>query len=259
MDGRRDEWRDSGKGWPRWEEKKDAAKFFLYGKITNNVFGEDGKGWKEWRMGRLNHTVWVRKIKMSQLGSYTQYDFYGCPHILESLEDVAILNALIRFRVFFCFFLNGACKTGFPPFSSLWINVDIWLKCLLIYPDMHIKRMNKIAPFFSTRLKVLAKETDLVQKGSVAMTTVINNDYFWDTSWLYDLCFSSPVVFPSRLYRVAWEGSDRETDKKRIEEWKRSLRRENRRTHRLEVDKTLPRDPNTIRRIVIHLTFDLAG
>lgn len=47
---------------------------------------------------------------------------------------------------------------------------------------MHIKRMNKIAPFFSTRLKVLSKETDLVPKGSVAMTTVINNDYFWDTS-----------------------------------------------------------------------------
>lgn len=48
-------------------------------------------------MGGLNHTVWVQKIKTSVHGSCTQYDIYGCPHILESLEDVAILNALIFF------------------------------------------------------------------------------------------------------------------------------------------------------------------
>lgn len=107
------------------------------------------KSWKEWRMGGLNHTVWVRKIKMSQHGSSTQYDFYGYPHILESLKDVVIVNA--------CIFFYSRKGTLLLKLSSLWNTVVIWLINISWWAS---RGTNKIAPVFSTRLEdVLRKQS----------------------------------------------------------------------------------------------------
>lgn len=120
------------------------------------------KGWKEWRMGGLNHTVWVWKIKMSQHESSTQY-FCAYPHISESLKDVVIADALIYF-----FFHS---KTGFQQISSHWIKVVIWHRNISLSLSAS-RGINKVALVFSTRLDdFLRKQIRSSQTCCVAMTT----------------------------------------------------------------------------------------